>query len=120
MEQVLDMAVVEELLSLTDDRNPELLLDLIQMFLDDGPRKVDAVLQGLRAGDFEQMERAAHSLKGSSGHLGAHLLQDVCEQIQVTSNKRDPALASRLAQQLTARFAEAQRALRALQQRYGV
>lgn len=119
MEQVLDMAVVDELLSLTEDGNPELLLDLIQMFLDDGPRKVELVVQGLQAQDFEQMERAAHSLKGSSGHLGAHLLQEVCEQIQVTSSKRDPALAKSLTEQLAARFAEAQQALRSLRQRYG-
>ncbi len=66
MEQVLDMSVVEELLSFSDDGDPELLLDLIQMFLDDGPSKVAAVMEGLAAGDFEKMERAAHSLKGQA------------------------------------------------------
>jgi hypothetical protein len=37
MDTVLDMSVVEELLSFADDGDPELVLDLIQMFLDDGP-----------------------------------------------------------------------------------
>jgi len=118
MDQVLDMSVVEELLSFSDDGDPELLLDLIQMFLDDGPEKVRAVQEGLMAGDFDKMERAAHSLKGSSGNLGAHLLQDTCEKIQVATRLRQLDETRNLARDLIARFADAESALRHLHDTY--
>jgi two-component system, sensor histidine kinase and response regulator len=118
MDPVLDMSVVEELLSFSDDGDPELLLDLIQMFLDDGPEKVRAVQEGLAAGDFDQMERAAHSLKGSSGNLGARLLQDTCEKIQVATRLRQLEESRSLAGQLQAKFAEAETALRQLHETY--
>lgn len=118
MGQILDMSVVEELLSFADDGDPELLLDLIRMFLDDGPSKVRAVTEGLLAGDFDKMERAAHSLKGSSGNLGAKLLQDVCEQIQVTARNHQLDPLRPLAAELVANYAQAEQALRGLQTSY--
>ncbi len=114
MQPVLDMSVVEELLSISDDGDPELLLDLIQMFLDDGPAKVAAVSEGLLTGDFEKAERAAHSLKGSSGNLGARLLQDTCESLQLSTRNHQLEESRRLAPQLRARYAEAEKALRQL------
>jgi HPt (histidine-containing phosphotransfer) domain-containing protein len=118
MQQVLDMSVVEELLSLSDDGDPELLLDLIRLFLDDGPAKVEAVRGGFAAADFEKMERAAHSLKGSSGNLGARLLQDTCERLQLATRRRDLDATRDLVPQLVQRFQQARTALVSLQQQY--
>jgi HPt (histidine-containing phosphotransfer) domain-containing protein len=114
MDPVLDMSVVEELLSFSDDGDPELLVDLIRMFLDDGPAKVDAVAQGLAAGDFDKAERAAHSLKGSSGNLGARLLQHACEEMQLATRYHKLDESRRLAPVLSQRFREAETELRKL------
>ncbi len=114
MDQVLDMSVVEELLSFSDDGDPELVMDLIQMFLDDGPAKVTAVTEGLAAGDLEKAERAAHSLKGSSGNLGAKLLQNACEQMQLATRYHKLDESRQLLASFTARFTEAEAALRKL------
>jgi HPt (histidine-containing phosphotransfer) domain-containing protein len=118
MHQVLDMSVVEELLSFSDDGDPELLLDLIQMFLEDGPSKVAAVQEGLAAGDFDKAERAAHSLKGSSGNLGAQMLQQVCEEMQVATRQHRLEESRRLVSQLGERFVEAERALKGVLANY--
>ncbi len=88
MQDALDRNVLEELLSFASDGDPDLLLDLIQMFLEDSPSKVAAVREGLEAGDFEKAERAAHSLKASSGNLGARMVQDICEQLQISTRSR--------------------------------
>lgn len=118
MDQILDMTVVEELLSFADDGDPELLVDLIRMFLEDGPSKVRAVTDGLLAGDFEKMERAAHSLKGSSGNLGARLLQETCEQMQVAARNHKLDQVRTLAGELVANYATAEAALRNLHATY--
>lgn len=117
-DKVLDMQMVEELLSLSDDGDPELLLDLITMFLDDGPSKVQAVVEGLQARDFEKMERAAHSLKGCSGNLGAHLLQDVCEKLQLAARDQRYEELAQLTPSLQSRFKDASKALDQLRRRY--
>ncbi len=118
MTDVLDMTVIEELLSLSDDGDPELLLDLIGMFLADGPTKLSSIVEGLGSGDLEQIERAAHSLKGSSGNLGARRLQYACEEMQVASRGHDMSTTKQLAPQMSACFDEARRALEAIRQRY--
>jgi two-component system, sensor histidine kinase and response regulator len=118
MNQVLDMSVVDELLALSDDGDPELLLDLIQLFLADGPAKVKSVVDGLAKQDFEQMERAAHALKGSAGNLGARLLQQVCENMQLATRRHELAEAKQLTPQLETQFAAARTALEMLQKRY--
>jgi len=118
MDQVLDMSVVEELLSFADDGDPELLIDLIQMFLDDGPTKVKSITEGSANGDFEKMERASHSLKGSSGNLGARLLQETCEQMQLASRGHKLEEARRVTPQLVANYARAEVALRDLLRSY--
>jgi HPt (histidine-containing phosphotransfer) domain-containing protein len=115
---VLDMSVVEELLSFADDGDPELVLDLIQMFLDDGPIKVRAVIEGIQEGDFDRAERAAHSLKGSSGNLGAKVLSHLCEQLQVATRLKRPAESAQLVPQLQRNYDAAEAALRQLQAQY--
>ncbi|MFO1076630.1 MAG: Hpt domain-containing protein [Planctomycetota bacterium] len=118
MTNVLDMSVVEELLSFADDGDPELLIDLIQMFLEDGPAKVQSITQGLDEGDLEKVERAAHSLKGTSGNLGARILQDSCEAMQIASRNHVIADVRVIAPQIVTAYADAEVALRGLLKSY--
>ncbi len=119
MTDVLDMEVVDELLSLTGDEDPELLLDLIGMFLEDAPIKLSAILHGLASGDFEALSGAVHSLKGSAGNLGAHVVQHDCESLQHAGRSNNKDVARELIPNLEQHFAEALEALEALQQKYG-
>ena len=82
MAEIVSAEVIEELLSLSDDGDPELLLDLIEMFLEDAPARIASIESALQSTDFGGIERAAHSLKGSAGNLGAVLLQADCETMQ--------------------------------------
>lgn len=118
MSESIDMAVVDELLSLSGDGDPELLVDLIKMFLDDGPEKVQTITEGLAAGDLEAVERAAHALKGSAGSLGAVLVQRDCENLQVSSRNGDRERVEALARDLLGHFQEARAELEALLSRY--
>lgn len=115
---VLDMTVVDELIALSDDGDPELLLDLIELFLSDSPGKLDSVAKGVQSGDLERVERAAHSLKGSSGNLGARRLQHLCESLVGRSRTGDLEGARRVATQLESVFDEARAALLRLQAQF--
>ena len=89
MTNAIDMTVVDELLSLSEGGDPELLVDLIRMYLDDGPIKLAEIVEGLAEQDYDRVERAAHSLKGAAGNLGAIMVQADCERLQVASRNSE-------------------------------
>src|SRR5690349_8766464 len=49
----------------------ELLRELCEIFLEECPKLVQALRRGVAADDPEAVMRAAHSLKGELGYLGA-------------------------------------------------
>ena len=120
MSEVINMEVVDELLSLCDDGDPELLVDLIQMYLEDGPRKLNEIVEGLATQDYDRVERAAHSLKGSAGNLGAILVQEDCEQLQLSSRQHQLDSVRESVTSLQAHFGDAEAALQGLLDKYTV
>jgi HPt (histidine-containing phosphotransfer) domain-containing protein len=52
-----------------------LLDELVGIFIDDGPKRLQAIRAALTASDVRQVEHVAHSLKGSAAILGATRLQ---------------------------------------------
>jgi len=52
-----------------------LLSELVTIFVDDGPKRLQAIRAALTASDVRQVEHVAHSLKGSAAILGATQLQ---------------------------------------------
>ena len=53
----------------------DLLSELVSIFVDDGPKRLQAIRAALSASDVRQVEHMAHSLKGSASILGATCLQ---------------------------------------------
>lgn len=77
----LDPAVVASLRQLTPPGEPDVLTEILTVFLTDVPRRIDQLKAAWRDGKAADVQRAAHSLKGSSGNIGADALYDVCRQI---------------------------------------
>ncbi len=118
MTEPIDMAVVEELLSLSDEGDPELLVDLIQMYLQDGPNKLREIVEGLETQDYDRVERAAHSLKGAAGNLGAIHVQEDCEVLQNASRDHQLQTVQQGVASLRGHFQEAETALQQLLNKY--
>lgn len=75
------------------DLNPgddSFLRDLIQIFLEDTPRRLAEIDDGLARGDGRQLSIAAHSLKGSSANFGAEPFRRRCAKVEQLG--RDGAL----------------------------
>ena len=117
MSAVLDQDVVEELLSITDG-DPDLLLDLIGMFLEDAPSKLETIQSSLASGDYETLAKSAHQLKGSAGNLGAHLVLHDCDELQSVESNRDESKARLLVPDLEEHLADAIDALTELRGHY--
>ncbi|MGH7302703.1 MAG: Hpt domain-containing protein [Candidatus Rokuibacteriota bacterium] len=52
-----------------------LLSELVGIFVDDGPKRLQAIRAALTEADVRQVEHVAHNLKGSAAILGATRLQ---------------------------------------------
>ncbi len=85
-----------------DDR--ELLLELVAVFLEDLPARVDELRQAVRAGDPPEVERVAHALKGALANFGARAAYDAASDLEKMGRGNNvrgaPRLLARLEREL--------------------
>lgn len=63
---------------------------MLALFLEHTPKRLEAVRLGLQKGDLESVERAAHSLKSTSGHLRITTMQELAENIERLAMAEQP------------------------------
>jgi HPt (histidine-containing phosphotransfer) domain-containing protein len=61
---------------------PEVLVDLIDTYLDESRRLMAAIVEAAAAGDVAAMLRPSHSLKSSSASVGARQLADLSGDLE--------------------------------------
>ena len=86
---VLDPAVIERLRLLTPPGEPDVLQEILHVFLAEVPRRVDLLKAAWRDGNAGEVERLAHSLKGSAGNIGAGAMFEVCRGIDERARTGD-------------------------------
>jgi two-component system sensor histidine kinase/response regulator len=60
----------------------ELLLEIINLFMEDAPRLLAAMHAALEHADMSLLERSAHSMKGAASNLSAHVTVAAAEQLE--------------------------------------
>jgi len=65
--------------------SPELLVEVIDLFLEDGQQLLTTIQEALARGDADGVRRGAHALKGSAGNFGASTLVAVAHQIEMNA-----------------------------------
>lgn len=104
----LDMHVVGELREIMGED----FCVLVDTFVSDSAVRLDDLAAALRSGDAEAFRRAAHSLKGSAGNLGAKSLMELCRQLEQIGVEQRLADAPPLMAELHSSYQQAERALR--------
>jgi CheY-like chemotaxis protein len=82
-----DPAVLTDLRQL--DATGELLTTIITLFLDETPRLQERMQAAFCRTDATALAEAAHTLKGSSGNLGATHMQQLCGELQTLGRAND-------------------------------
>ena len=95
--------VIEELRGLQAG-SPGFLVELIDLFLKEADILVAKLRDSLGARDAKGFERAAHTLKGSCGNLGAQAMSRICADLQAVGHAADWARAGDLMPGLEAEF----------------
>jgi len=73
----------------------EIVVPMLQLFGQEAPKGMDALVAAMGAGDLESASRAAHSLKSSAGNVRATVLADTLQALeQAAAAKNGPQAAS--------------------------
>jgi HPt (histidine-containing phosphotransfer) domain-containing protein/CheY-like chemotaxis protein len=71
--------------------DPDLLIEIIDLFLAEGPQQVIEMREALAEQDFERVSRVAHTIKGSFGTLHAGLARHHAQELESAARERDTA-----------------------------
>ncbi len=78
---LLDQTTLQNLVEL-DDGSHGLLSEMIAIFRDDTPRRIQDILAAATQGNAEELSRAGHALKGGAGALGANALRLLASDLE--------------------------------------
>ena len=78
----IDHSVLDGLRDLQGEGEPDILSELIELFLADVPPQLVALREAVQSGDILSVERTAHTLKGSSGNMGVVRMAAICAELE--------------------------------------
>lgn len=87
---VLDPATLDRLRELNEPGEPDIVIELLTLFLADAPARLAAVAAAQRAGDARGLQRGAHGLKGAAANIGALRLQALCHRLEDLGRLGEP------------------------------
>lgn len=74
----------------------KLLTQMIRLFLENAPTRLDQVRRGLDGGEIRDVERGVHSLKSSAANVGAVVLSRTAAEMEDLATAGDRAALERL------------------------
>ncbi len=81
-EKVLDMNVIQEIMELNEEGDPEVLRTLIDMYQTETPAKLERLQRLARETNAKGLAEAAHELKSGSLSIGVHHLSKLLSEIE--------------------------------------
>ena len=106
-----DLAVLASFNELQEAGEPDLIVELIDLYLESAPALIKAIQNAVTDADGLSLKRAAHSLKGSSGTLGVRPLAAVCEELERLADDDFSSEAKALVSKLEEEFVRARSVL---------
>jgi two-component system, sensor histidine kinase and response regulator len=100
----IDRLVLASLRELQGEGEPEILSELIDLFLDEVPQQLGALREAVEKDDAPSVERIAHTLKGSSGNMGATPMAQICAELEDVGASGDLSRAPELLERLEEEF----------------
>ncbi|AHY45891.1 PAS domain S-box protein [Rubrobacter radiotolerans] len=86
---LLDEGVLSGLVSLESEGEPEILRELVGVFLNDARSRLDDLRRGVRSKDLAKVRRTAHALRGASASIGAAKLAGGLSELESRATERD-------------------------------
>src|ERR1044072_6848782 len=81
-----DLAVLASYEEAQIEGEPDFVVELIDLYLDEAPRLFDSLHTAIQNNDAATAKRAAHSLRGSSGNLGVLQIAAIFDALEHTDH----------------------------------
>jgi PAS domain S-box-containing protein len=100
----LDLNTLETLRELSEPGQPDMVTELVDLFLANVPARLKQLQEAAAAGDSATVYAQAHTLKGSAGNLGAKAMAAICLAIEPPAKAGTLAGTADLIQKLLAEY----------------
>ncbi|GIL07010.1 PAS domain S-box protein [Betaproteobacteria bacterium PRO7] len=117
-EAPVDRARLAHLGSMQDAQQPQLVRELIDMFLSDAPGHLDALSEAISVADHERLRTGAHRFLSLTQNIGARRMSRLSQQLEACARTHSTARARVLVRQLRDEFGRVHRALLAERARF--
>ncbi len=103
----IDPEAISNLRELNPGDGGEFLREIIAIYLEDTPKRIEDLRSTLKSGDTAGFTRAAHTIKGSSANVGAQVLKGIAERLEIMSRRDGIAGAEPVVAEIETEFARA-------------
>jgi HPt (histidine-containing phosphotransfer) domain-containing protein len=111
----LSTVIKTTLVNLVGEDEPAIIADLIQAYMTDSQKLMENLRLAINSKDYNQLLHAAHSLKSSTGNLGAVQLASLFQTLEYQSKKAELTNGIELLAQIESEYQLVIQALRQLQ-----
>lgn len=108
--EAVDMAVLLSLEGAQVAGEPDLIVELIELYDEDTPRRLATIRSALAEIDLAALRRAVHGLKGSSASLGARGVAALCDELEALPDEDSAREGAGLLTRLECEYERARRA----------
>jgi TMAO reductase system sensor TorS len=108
-----DEEILENIRALQREGGSDLLSRVIQAYLKEATRLLQTLREAVEKADGDTLRKAAHSLKSSSGNVGAQKLYSLCKELEAMSQEKSMQKAASLLSKMIMEYETVQKVLNA-------
>jgi len=82
LHEVIDRSVLASLRDLQDEGEPDIIVEVCDLFRKHAPERLSSIEQAAEIGDAKGLHMAAHSFKSSSAYVGAMRLSALSKDLE--------------------------------------
>ncbi|CAN5813493.1 hypothetical protein BH23ACT11_BH23ACT11_01730 [soil metagenome] len=112
--EVLDISALEVLRELQEDGKPDIVEELVSLALEGAANNIRDLKTAVAKDDAQAVYRLSHTLRGSSGNIGANRMSQICAALEESARSKDLVNAQELLSRLEREFERVKHSLQTL------